>query len=184
MILYRCFAWSPRADPGQPDSPLWFPRAYQGEGRHDNPDAYGCIYLADRPVSCVVEQLARFRSQKLTPSFLRRRGLTLGLAELDLDAGARILDLDDPAFLMDQHLRPSAVATRQRSITQPQALKLYTEDTRAAGISWWSAYEALWTNVTLFDRAAPLLRVRSVHPLTIEDTAVIAAGHFFEMRMA
>src|SRR6478752_1678 len=45
------------------DGPLWFPQPYQGEGRHDNPDEYGCLYLADRAVSCVVEQLAAFRGQ-------------------------------------------------------------------------------------------------------------------------
>ena len=61
MILYRCFAWNERARPGKADSPLWFPKEFQGEGRHDNPDLYGCLYLADRAVSCVVEQLARFR---------------------------------------------------------------------------------------------------------------------------
>jgi len=184
VILYRCFAWNPRADADQPDSPLWFPRMFQGEGRHDNPDVYGCMYLADRPVSCVVEQLARFRSQKLAPSLLNRRGLTLGLAELELTAAARILDLDDPAFLSRQHLRPSSVATRERAVTQPQALKFYTEDPRAAGLSWWSAYEALWTNVTVFDRGAALLRVRSVHALTLDDPAVTDAARFFEMRTA
>ena len=65
MTLYRCFAWHAAADPAAPDGPLWFPREFQGEGRHDNPDLFGCLYLADRAVSCVVEQLARFRGQRL-----------------------------------------------------------------------------------------------------------------------
>ena len=65
LILHRCFAWNERARAGQPDSPLWFPRDYQGDGRHDNPDVYGCLYLTDREVSGVVEQLARFRGQRL-----------------------------------------------------------------------------------------------------------------------
>lgn len=64
MILYRCFAWNRRARPSGADGPLWFPRGFQGEGRHDNPDLYGCLYLADREVSCVVEQLAPFRGQR------------------------------------------------------------------------------------------------------------------------
>src|SRR5262245_11724523 len=84
VILYRCFAWDERARDNQPDGPLWFPRVFQGEGRHDNPDIYGCLYLADRAFSSVVEQLARFRGQRLTPALLRRRGLPLGLAELEL----------------------------------------------------------------------------------------------------
>ena len=61
LILYRCFAWNERARPDQPDSPLWFPRVFQGDGRHDNPDVYGCLYLTDRESSGVVEQLGRFQ---------------------------------------------------------------------------------------------------------------------------
>ena len=38
MILYRCFAWNEHARRADSDGPLWFPRAFQGEGRHDNPD--------------------------------------------------------------------------------------------------------------------------------------------------
>jgi len=68
VILWRCFAWSPRARADEQDGPLWFPRLFQGDGRHDNPDAYGCLYLADREASCAVEQLARFRTQRLQPA--------------------------------------------------------------------------------------------------------------------
>ena len=71
MILYRCFAWNERARRDGMDGPLWFPRPYQGEGRHDNSELYGCLYLSDRAVSCVAEQLARFRGQRLTAPLLR-----------------------------------------------------------------------------------------------------------------
>ena len=47
MTLYRCFAWNDGAAPTEPDGVLWFPRAFQGDGRHDNPDLYGCLYVAD-----------------------------------------------------------------------------------------------------------------------------------------
>jgi hypothetical protein len=184
VILYRCFAWDDAARESEQDGPLWFPRLFQGEGRHDNPDIYGCLYLADRAVSCVVEQLARFRSQRLTPSLLRRRGLPLALAELELTDNAQILDLDDPSVLGREKLRPSAVATRQRDITQPQARRLHERHTRAAGLSWWSSYEALWMNVTLFDRAAGALRVRLVRALSIDDAAVAEAARFFELRVS
>ena len=117
MRLYRCFAWDARARHDEPDGPLWFPRPYQGEGRHDNPDRYGCLYLADRALSCIVEQLARFRGQRLTPGLLRRRGLPLALAELELDEGAGLIDLDDPVVLRRERLRPSLVATRHREVT-------------------------------------------------------------------
>jgi hypothetical protein len=184
VILYRCFAWNERARPGKADSPLWFPREFQGEGRHDNPELYGCLYLADRAVSCVVEQLARFRGQRLSGPLLVRRGLPLALAELDLDEHATLLDLDDPVVLRRERLRPSRVATRRRVVTQPQARELHEKHPETAGLRWWSSYEALWANVTLFDRAALMLRIRSVHGLAVDDPVVVEAADFFAMRLA
>lgn len=183
MILYRCFAWNERARPAEPDGPLWVPRAFQGEGRHDNPDLFGCLYLADRAVSSVVEQLARFRGQRLSPPLLRRRGLPLALAVLELDDGAALVDLDDPVVLRRERLRPSMVATRHRDSTQAQARRLHERHPAAAGLRWWSMYEALWANVTLFERAAPGLRVRSVRALTLGDPAVLDAAELFALRV-
>lgn len=183
MILYRCFVWNQRAADDEPDGPLWFPRIFQGEGRHDNPEAYGCLYLADRAVSCVVEQLAAFRGQRLIASLLRRRGLPLALAEIELDEAATLIDLDDPAVLRREHLRPSRVATRDRSVTQPQALALYRAHREVVGLKWWSSWEALWANVTLFDRAARLLRLAGVRELTVEDPVVLEAAEFFGLRI-
>jgi len=184
VILYRCFAWNPAARPDAPDGPLWFPRLFQGEGRHDNPDAYGCLYLADRAVSCIVEQLAAFRGQRLIASLLRRRGLPLALAEIELDSRATILDLDDPQVLRRERLRPSRVATRDRTVTQPQALALHRAHRDAMALRWWSSWEALWANFTVFDRAAPMLRLASVRELTLEDKVVLEAGEFFGLRVA
>ena len=178
MTLYRCFAWNRRAKPKEPDGPLWFPRSLQGEGRHDNPDLYGCLYLSERDVSAVVEQLARFRSQRLTASLLRRRGLPLAIASLDLLDPAHLIDLDDPAVLLRGGLRPSIVATRQRVLTQPQARTLFERNRNANGLRWWSTYEAAWMNVTLFDRASARLRVESVRELAIDDAVVIEATEF------
>jgi RES domain-containing protein len=184
VILYRCFAWNAAArSDDAPDGPLWFPRVFQGEGRHDNPDAYGCLYLADRPASCVAEQLAAFRGQRLTASMLRRRGLPLALADIELRDGATLVDLDDPRTLQRERLRPSRVATRDRSVTQPQALRLYTQHPDATGLRWWSRWEALWANVTLFDRAAPALRLVSVGELTLDDPALLEAADLFGLRV-
>jgi hypothetical protein len=183
VILYRCFAWDARADDRDPDGPLWFPRVFQGEGRHDNPELFGCLYLSTRALSSVAEQLARFRGQRLLPSLLRRRGLPLGLAELELADPVELVDLDDPVVLRRERLRPSVVATRQRDTTQPQARRLHDRHPAASGLQWWSTYEALWMNVTLFDRAATKLRVRSVRALTLDDPAVIEAADFFGLRV-
>jgi hypothetical protein len=183
VILYRCFAWNARADDRAPDGPLWFPRVFQGDGRHDNPELFGCLYLSTRALSSVVEQLARFRGQRLLPSLLRRRGLPLGLAELELADPVELVDLDDPAVLRKERLRPSLVATRQRDTTQSQARRLHARHPSASGLEWWSTYEAQWLNVTLFDRAAPQLRVRSLRVLTLDDPAVTEAADFFGLRV-
>jgi hypothetical protein len=182
VILHRCFAWNARAGDAGADGPLWVPRIYQGEGRHDNPERYGCLYLSRSPLSTIVEQLARFRGQRLLPSLLRRRGLPLALADLDLDDDAELVDLDDPAVLRRERLRPSRVATRDRQVTQPQALTLYDRHPHAAGVCWWSTYEAGWINVTLFDRAVSRMRVRSVRALAVEDPAVLEAAEVFGLR--
>jgi hypothetical protein len=183
VIVYRCFAWNRLAASSEVDGPLWFPRPLQGEGRHDNADLYGCLYLADRPLSCVVEQLARFRTQRLTDAVLRRRGLPLALAELEIDAEVELVDLDQPRVLTRERLRPSLVATRERAVTQPQARALFTSRPTAAGVRWWSTYESQWANLTLFDRAAAALRLHQVRELTTGDPAVVEAGRYFGMRI-
>ncbi len=183
MILYRCFAWDTAAAVDERDGPLWCPREFQGEGRHDNPDVYGCLYLADRAVSAIVEQLARFRGQRLSPALLLRRHLPLGLAELDLKDSVELLDLDDPGILKRERLRPSVVATRDRAITQPQARALHAKFPAAGGLRWWSTYEARWVHVTLFDRAIPSLKVKAVRALTVEDPDVAEAAERFGMHV-
>jgi hypothetical protein len=184
VILHRCLAWNERAAPDAPDGALWFPRPYQGEGRHDNPAVYGCLYLSERPLSCVVEQLARFRGQRLSAALLLRRGLPLALAELELPDDAQLVDLDDPAVLRRERLRPSRVATRERGITQSEALALYEKHGEVAGLRWWSIFESQWLNVTLFDRAPSALRLVSVRALAVDDEGVAAAADVLGLRLA
>jgi len=183
VTLHRCFAWNPQAPDQGPDTPLWVPRQYQGEGRHDNPDRYGCLYLADRAVSSLVEQLARFRGQRLIASMLKRRGLTLALATLEIDARAELVDFDEPAVLRRERLRPSLVATRERTVTQPQARAIFDRQPRAAGLRWWSTFESQWINVTLFDRAVRYLRVVDLRPLTLDDATVGEAADVLGLRV-
>jgi RES domain len=184
VILYRCLAWNERAAPADPDGALWFPRPYQGEGRHDNPDVYGCLYLSEAPLSCVVEQLARFRGQRLVPALLRRRELPLALAELELPDEAELIDLDEPVVLRRERLRPSRVATRNRDVTRPQARALHERHAQAAGLRWWSTFESLWANVTLFDRAAARLRLATVRALDLADEEVLSAADVLGLRLA
>ena len=176
MTLFRCFAWDQRVAPSEPGGPLWFPRPFQGDGRHDNPHVYGCLYLAESAVSSIVEQLAPFRGNVLVPGMFVRRGLPLALAGLEIDESAQLVDLDRPRVLTAYRLRPSRVATRRRELTQPQALALYRRG--AAGIRWWSTFESLWANITLFDRAAGRTRLAEVRRLAVSDPSVREATEF------
>lgn len=170
MIVHRCLAWDRGAAPADAGGALWVPRDFQGDGRHDNPDAYGCLYASEEPVACAVEQLARFRGSVLVPGMLRRRGLPLALATLELGGQPALVDLDRPAVLRTHRLRPSLVATRRREITQPQALAIHRRG--GDGIRWWSTFEATWANVTLFDRAARRLRVLDVREVRLDVPVV------------
>ncbi|MGH2855284.1 MAG: RES family NAD+ phosphorylase [Solirubrobacteraceae bacterium] len=173
MILWRLVPWRAQAQPAQLGGALWFPRELQGLGRHDNPDRYGCLYVAEATVSAVAEALAPFRGTgALSPRMLTRAGLPLALARLNLDDRSRLVDLDDPRALTDRGLRPSRVATGARSVTQAYAARLFEEVPTAVGLRWWSTLEASLINLTLFDRAAPRLSLVNVEQLTVEHPAV------------
>jgi hypothetical protein len=179
VILWRVLPWDPSARPAHPGGALWFPRPFQGAARHDEPARYGCLYVAEDPVSAVAEALAPFRGTgDLHPEMLNRMGRTLALAELTLDDGAPLVDLDDPAVLVREALRPSQVATTDRARTRADAARLFDAHPDAAGLRWWSTLEASWINVTLFDRAAAALRLRDVRALAPTDGAVRAAARF------
>ena len=178
MNLWRVLPWDPSARPAAPGGPLWFPRPFQGTARHDNPARYGCLYATETPVSALAEALAPFRGTgDLQPEMLTRMGRPLALAQLEL-RGAELLDLDDPAMLVDADLRPSQVATNHRDVTQADAARLFDAHPDAAGLRWWSTLEASWINATLFDRAAGGLRVREVRAVRPDDEDVRAAAAF------
>jgi hypothetical protein len=150
----------------------------QGNGRHDNPTLYGCLYVSVEPISAVAEQLERLVGTSLEAIDLVRRGLPLALAAITLDDDVSLLDLDDPAVLVGEGMRPSKVATNDRSVTQAGAAEIFAEHPKAAGIRWWSTIEALWPNLTLFDRAEELLAVEDVQPLELGDEVVVEAAEF------
>jgi hypothetical protein len=178
VILFRCLAWDKAASPGARGGPLWFPRMLQGNGRHDNPDLYGCLYVSVEPVSAVAEQIQRLIGTSLEEADLLRRGLPLALAAIEFDENGELLDLDDPSVLVGEGLRPSQIATNDRAITQAGAAEIFTRHAQVAGMRWWSTIEALWPNVTLFDRAGDLLAVEDVQVLELGDDVVVEAAEY------
>jgi hypothetical protein len=182
--LYRCFPWDPAVDPGARGGAAWFPRVIQGAGRHDNPLLYGCLYVTERAIAAVVEQFARLAGTYLEPEDLAFAGRPLALATLELPDDAPLVDLDDPAVLAREQLRPSLVATHERARTQADAAALYERHADTVGLRWWSTFESQWPNVTLFDRATTALRVADVRELTLEEDAVREAADFVGLRLA
>lgn len=156
---------------------LWFPRELQGGGRHDNPDLFGCLYVAAEAVGAIAETLAPFRgSGPLRPSMLRKAGRPLYLGRILLAEDAPIIDLDDPAVLMREALRPSQVATRLRSTTQIQAAHLHRAHSAAIALRWWSTIESTLANLTIFDRGARMLTLEDRRQLALDDSEVAAAA--------
>lgn len=151
-------------------------RKLQGSGRHDNPDRYGALYASREPVSAVAESIQQFRGQELTDHDLHRvGGRTLALAALD-DAGiGAVVDLCDAHELARRDLRPTAVATHDRSVTQRIARTIFDEG--HPGFAWWSTLEASWTNVTLFaERVRNGLQVAENQELTTDHPIVREAA--------
>jgi RES domain len=177
LRLWRALPLDRGAKEREAGGPLWFPRLQQGGGRHDNPDQYGCLYVAEDPVSAVAELLAPFRGTgKLLPSMLVRYAKPLALAALDLEDGMTVVDLDDPSTLIATGLRPSRVATRERTVTQQQAAEIYESHPTAVGLRWWSTLESSWINWTLFDRSGDALSVAAVEELAVDHPVVHEAA--------
>jgi hypothetical protein len=184
VTLYRCFAWDLAGSGVEWGGPAWFPRPLQGEGRHDAPERYGCLYVSEEPVSAVVEELAALAGSALDAGDLVRGRLPLALAALRLPDEAVLLDLDDPEVLAAEDLRPSNVVSGDRAASQAMAAALHERHPDAVGIRWWSTFEPAWANVTLFDRAAESLSVEDVRELRLEDEVVGEASRFLGLRAA
>ncbi|MDQ3770568.1 MAG: RES family NAD+ phosphorylase [Actinomycetota bacterium] len=174
-MLYRAFAFAPGAALSAPGGALFVARAAQGAGRHDNPGHYGALYASRSAVSAVAEVLQQFRNQVLAEEDLSRAGgrrLALATINEQLD---EVVDLDDPEVLLERALRPSAVATRERRVTQRIAFDAF--EGGATGLSWWSTLEASWVNVTLFaERAGSLAFALEPEPLSLHHAAVRRAA--------
>ena len=146
MILYRCLPWD--GSLSRAIGVLSFPRELQGGGRHDAPERYGCLYASEEPLSAVVEELGRFAGTELAAADLRRSRMPLALATLRLAGAALLVDLDDPRVLAAEGLRPSLLATADRTRTQAVAGALYERHAEVAGLRWWSTFDPRWKNVT------------------------------------
>lgn len=183
MTLYRLFPFDPDAPARSEGGPLFVARHLQGGGRHDNPGAYGALYVSRSTISPIAEHLAMWRSSGAAGSAFRPEGRPMALVGFDEARLQTLVDLDDPRMLSDRGLRPSVVATRARRITRPLARALYDEG--VTGFEWWSTIEAAWINATLFaDRALDRLEVADEPEiLTIQHPLVQEAAETVGVRL-
>jgi hypothetical protein len=178
VILWRVLPWDPSAKPRDRGGPLYIPRVFQGVGRHDNPEQYGCLYASVAAEAAVAEVLAQFRSGPLSEGLLEVGGIRLAAVPLTVADDVQLIDLDDPRVLGRERLRPSRIATRSRDVTQAYARRLFDRHPDAAGVRWWSTIESSWINVTLFDRALRRVRAGAAEPLSLDHPAVVEAAEF------
>jgi hypothetical protein len=175
LELHRVFPWDERAPAGAPFAPDHVP-PQQGSGRFDLADG-PVLYLGESPDHPVAEVLQGFRGRPFSDALLRRFGHPLALVRITVpdELAAGIVDLDDPSRLVALSLRPSEVASDDRSRTRELAARLYAGG--ATGLRWWSKLSGDWHGVVLFLGRTPMeqLAIGAPEVLTRGHPAVMAA---------
>ena len=102
------------------------------------------------------------------------------LAWYEVDDAVPICNLDDPAQLASQAMRPSDVITRDYARAQAWALTIFKER-RWAGVSWWSFHDARWGSIGLWDRRA--VTEFGFEELTLDSPAIVEAAAVLSLRI-
>lgn len=153
MRLFRVFPCLPSAAADAPGGALFRPAG--GRGRADSPIGdYRCLYATDTPEAAVAQTFGRFdvwdrdliEAIPATPTVPRSR---FALAAFELRS-ARVRNLNDARVLPEENLRPSDVVTRDLTVTQAWASRIY-KTARYAGVQWRSYYNPDWTVAALWD---------------------------------
>ncbi|HVL91087.1 MAG TPA: RES family NAD+ phosphorylase [Actinomycetota bacterium] len=152
----------------------------QGASRIDSPSRYRVLYFAEDPAIAVGEAFASrpvWMEEMFEFPVLPDARSSLITVQVD----ARVVDLDDAAALAERALRPSIVATPDRTVTQAWAARIFAEK-RWAGIRWWSARDARWGVVGLWSLES--IRIQRVEPLARDHDAVRRATALLKKRWA
>ena len=183
MRLYRVFYHLPDAADREPGGIFYVPQ--QVGGRIDNPALYETLYVGDSRAGACAEVFNRgkYRMQWSTEML---RGLPIlpnsvrAMAWYEFaDANTPVCDLDDPAELLAQSLRPSRVVTRDYSVSQAWARALFKKE-RWSGVRWWSYHDARWASFGFWQYRCT---ARGVQPLTIDDPDLRQAAEVLKIRV-
>lgn len=149
LRLFRVLPWQSEARKGEAGHPLYIP-GNQGSSRIDNPVNYRVLYASDNPVGAVAEAFARlWRWHPDMFASPRNPGVRRALVEYEADV--RVVDLDEPRELFSRSLRPSRIASRDRSVTQAWALEIFSGSRGVDGIRWWSIRDSEWGVIGLWN---------------------------------
>ncbi len=191
-MWWRVFPWNPAAADGAPFSARYVPPAGSQIGGRFDLGTPSITYLASRPEHAVAEVLQEFRGKPLKDGHLLRADpftpgvyhrLTLVETRLPGDIEHRLLDLDNGGVLERLQLRPSDLASHERTRTQPIARRIHGDPSGYTGFRWWSALTGEWNSGVLFlDRMdVGLIEYGIPDPLEVVHPVVQAAARFLLM---
>ena len=183
MLVYRVFAYDPRAASAEPGHWGYLHLPAQGSLRLDNPDLYQTCYFSATPEGAIGESfgdLATWSDAMFDTPYLPGGRRVLGVFEISDDTA--LLDLDNANNLAARALRPTDVISRVRPATQAWARNIFNErDTHGnrlwRGVRWWSFHRPHWTIYGIWIAPGELLIHNLVHiePLSEAHPAVISA---------
>lgn len=189
MAWWRVFPWNPAAADGAPFSSRYVPPAGQQTGGRFDVPGLSVLYLAEEPAHALAEVLQAHRGRVLKAGHLLRADpaadafhpLALVRADLPADVERRLPDLTRPATLKRLGIRPDALATHERAVTQGVARRLHDDPARYPGLRWWSALTGAWhTGVLFLDRVdvgaiayGPPEAIDVAHPAIAEACAFL-----------
>ncbi len=188
--FWRVFPWDGAAPDGAPYSARFVPPSgSQTGGRFDLGDV-SVLYLSEHPEHALAELLARFRGKPLRAGHLRRHDsrspgtfhpLALVEAYLPADLESGLPDLGDPDTLSRFTIRPDALASHDRRVTQAISRKLHGEG--MSGFRWWSALGGDWHVTVLYlDRVdVRQIAYRAPAALSVDHPVVRAAARLLQM---
>lgn len=190
--FWRVFPWNPTAADGAPFSPRYVQPPTRNPGGRFTFHPVPALYLAETPEHALAEVLRR-----LTGEILEDRHLTVAdrsspgayhrlsvvRAWLPEPLARNLPDLCDGATLHRFGIRPDALASADRRVTQPIARDLHTRG--LPGFRWWSAIHGDWHVTVLFlDRVdVATIRYDAPEPLTLQHSVARSTARLLKMRI-
>jgi hypothetical protein len=145
----------------------------QGHGRFDLPGVPGgVLYLAETPAHAVAEALQHYRGQRLDDADLIVAGHPLALVAVTVPRQTLdgVVDMCDPAVLVQHGIKPDQTASGDRRVTQRIAATIHAVG--EVGLRWWSALLGDWHTVVLFRDMVGDLAFGAPEPLSLQHGAV------------